>query len=139
MLPYGMLESFHIINMFIRMENKKKEVLLLSAKTGLFFANCDGEFDDTESKFISDYILEIIHAGIDIEDTMEDLIKLKGEITTIEELISYTKEFLYKLSDDEKPIIISELKTFIEGLISIDGVVHPKETEYFNKWKKELC
>ncbi|MEE0917546.1 MAG: hypothetical protein UIQ67_04485 [Bacteroidales bacterium] len=119
--------------------SRKKEVLLLAAKTGLFFANCDGEFDNKESKFISDYILEIMHAGIDIEDTMEDLIKLKGEKHTIEELIDYTKNFLKTLDEDDKCITLSEMKKFIENLINIDGVVHPNEEKYFEQWKAEFC
>ena len=50
---------------------------ILVARTGVFFANCDGEYDKLEDKFISEFILQMIKDGIEIEDSLKELIDIK--------------------------------------------------------------
>ena len=119
--------------------NKRKELQLLIAKTGVFFANCDGEYDKLEDKFISEFILAMIKDGIEIEDSLKELIDIKSEKYTIDDIINSTKEFFEVLSEDKKTIAIDILKDFIEKIINADGVVHPNEEKYFNQWKSEFC
>ena len=37
--------------------NVRRDSQILVARTGVFFANCDGEYDKLEDKFISEFIL----------------------------------------------------------------------------------
>lgn len=119
--------------------NKRKELQLLIAKTGVFFANCDGEYDKLEDKFISEFILAMIKDGIEIEDSLKEVIDIKSEKYTIDDIINSTKEFFEVLSEDKKTIAIDILKDFIEKNINADGVVHSNEEKYFNQWKSEFC
>ena len=119
--------------------NKRKELQLLIAKTGVFFANCDGEYDKLEDKFISEFILAMIKDGIEIEDSLKEVIDIKSEKYTIDDIINSTKEFFEVLSEDKKTIVIDILKDFIEKIINADGVVHSNEEKYFNQWKSEFC
>ena len=119
--------------------NKRKELQLLIAKTGVFFANCDGEYDKLEDKFISEFILAMIKDGIEIEDSLKEVIDIKSEKYTIDDIINSTREFLKKLTEEEKTTTIDLMIDFIEKVINADGVVHPNEEKYFNQWKSEFC
>lgn len=119
--------------------NKRKELQLLIAKTGVFFANCDGEYDKLEDKFISEFILAMFHDGIEMTDSLKEIIDIKNKKFTIDEIINCTKEFFEVLSEDKKTIAIDILKDFIVKIINADGVVHPNEEKYFNQWKSEFC
>lgn len=118
--------------------SKLKEIQLLVAKTGVFFANCDGEYDKKEKEFIAKFILNMIHKGIDIDESLNELIDVKHSNISIEEVVLETKEFLNSIDREEQILTISMMKEFIERLINIDGVKHEKEVEYFNKWKQEI-
>ena len=37
----------------------KSKMAVLVAKTGIFFANCDGEYDEREREFITRYVQEL--------------------------------------------------------------------------------
>ena len=119
--------------------NRLNEIQLLVGKIGVFFANCDGEYDKLEDKFISEFILAMIKDGIEIEDSLKELIDIKSEKYTIDDIINSTKEFFEVLSEDKKTIAIDILKDFIEKIINADGVVHSNEEKYFNQWKSEFC
>ena len=67
--------------------NRLNEIQLLVGKIGVFFANCDGEYDKLEDKFISEFILAMIKDGIEIEDSLKELIDIKSEKYTIDDLL----------------------------------------------------
>ena len=119
--------------------NKREETQILVARTGVFFANCDGEYDKLEDKFISEFVLQMIKDGIEIEDSLKELIDIKSEKCTIDDVINSTKELLYQVNGEERTQIVDMLKDFIEKIINADGVVHPNEEKYFNQWKSEFC
>ena len=119
--------------------NRLNEIQLLVGKIGVFFANCDGEYDKLEDKFISEFILAMIKDGIEIEDSLKELIDIKSEKYTIDDIINSTREFLKKLTEEEKTTTIDLMIDFIEKVINADGVVHPNEEKYFNQWKSEFC
>lgn len=116
-----------------------KNTQILVARTGVFFASCDGEYDKLEDKFISEFILQMIKDGIEIEDSLKELIDIKSEKCSIDDVINSTKELLNQVNADERPQIVDMLKDFIEKVINADGVVHPNEEKYFNQWKSEFC
>ena len=119
--------------------NLIKETKILVARTGVFFANCDGEYDKLEDKFISEFVLQMIKDGIEIEDSLKELIDIKNEKCTIDDVINSTKELLNQVNADERQQVVDMLKGFIEKLINVDGVLHPNEVKYFDKWKDEFC
>lgn len=119
--------------------NIVKEIQIVIARTGVFFANCDGEYDKLEEKFISEFVLQMIKDGIEIEDSLKELIDIKSEKITIDDVINSTKAFLGQINEVEKSQIVGMLKDFIEKVINADGVVHPNEENYFNQWKSEFC
>ena len=119
--------------------NLIKHTQILVARTGVFFANCDGEYDKLEDKFISEFILQMIKDGIEIEDSLKELIDIKSEKSSIDDVINFTKEFLSQVNEDERHQVIDMLKDFIEHVINADGVIHPNEEKYFNQWKDEFC
>ena len=119
--------------------NKVKEVQILIARTGVFFAGCDGNHDELEDKFISEFILKMMDKGIEVKDSMKELIDIKSEKCSIDDVINSTKEFLAQVNEDEKPQVVDMLKGFIEKLINVDGVLHPNEVKYFDQWKDEFC
>ena len=116
-----------------------KHIQILVARTGVFFANCDGEYDKLEDKFISGFVLQMIKDGIQIEDSLKELIDIKSEKCTIDDVINSTKELLHQVNGEERTQIVDMLKDFIEKVINADGVVHPNEEKYFNQWKSEFC
>ena len=119
--------------------NVRRDSQILVARTGVFFANCDGEYDKLEDKFISEFILQMIKDGIEIEDSLKELIDIKSEKITIDDVINSTKAFLGQINEVEKSQIVGMLKDFIEKVINSDGVVHRNEAKYFNQWKSEFC
>ena len=119
--------------------NVRRDSQILVARTGVFFANCDGEYDKLEDKFISEFILQMIKDGIEIEDSLKELIDIKSEKCTIDDVINSTKELLHQVNGEERTQIVDMLKDFIEKVINADGVVHPNEEKYFNQWKAEFC
>ena len=119
--------------------NARKEFQLLVARTGVFFANCDGEYDKLEDKFISEFILQMIKDGIEVEDSLKELIDIKSEKCTIDDVINSTKELLNQVDGEERTQIVDMLKDFIEKVINADGVVHPNEEKYVEQWKAEFC
>ena len=119
--------------------NLIKHTQILVARTGVFFANCDGEYDKLEDKFISEFILQMIKDGIEIEDSLKELIDIKSEKSSIDDVINFTKEFLSQVNEDERHQVVDMLKDFIEHVINADGVIHPNEEKYFNQWKDEFC
>lgn len=119
--------------------NTVKEIQIVIARTGVFFANCDGEYDKLEERFISEYVLQMIKDGIEIEESLKELIDIKSEKITIDDVINSTKAFLGQINEVEKPQIVGMLKDFIEKVINVDGVIHPNEEKYFNQWKSEFC
>jgi uncharacterized tellurite resistance protein B-like protein len=119
--------------------NARKDFQILIARTGVFFANCDGEYDKLEEKFISEFILQMIKDGIEIEDSLKELIDIKSEKCSIDDVINSTKEFLNQVNVEERTQIIDMLKDFIEKVINADGVIHQNEVKYFEQWKAEFC
>ena len=119
--------------------NARKEFQILIARTGVFFANCDGNYDEFEDKFISEFILKMMEDGIEIKDSLKELIDIKSEKCSIDDVINSTKEFLNQVNADERPQVVDLIKDFIEKLINIDEVIHPNEEKYFEQWKAEFC
>lgn len=113
---------------------KKYEMMALLAKTGLFFANCDGNYDRSEQRFISAYIetlSENEHIPNTISSMLHDTIK---QTYTLETILSDTRAHLTGFNSDECHAIIRVIKDFITRLIAADGRIDSNEQRYFNEW-----
>lgn len=113
---------------------KKYEMMALMAKTGLFFANCDGNYDPKEQKFISIYIQTLSdneHIPDEISSLLQDTIK---HTFTLEMILSDTRTLLTGFNPDECREIIRVIKDFISQLIAVDGHIDSNKQRYFNEW-----
>ena len=115
--------------------DKIVNVIKLMARTGLFFANVDGQYDSKEQEFIENFI-----AGIEQIGELEP--ELKADVTDslnhsyeLPAIIEATKDLVDGFSEQERAAILGSIQSFIERVINIDGEVHPAEAENFNQWK----
>lgn len=115
--------------------DKIVNVIKLMARTGLFFANVDGQYDSKEQEFIENFI-----AGIEQIGELEP--ELKADVTDslnhsyeLPAIIEATKDLVDGFSEQERAAILGSIQSFIERVINIDGEMHPAEAENFNQWK----
>lgn len=120
------------------MVNYSKTAILL-AKTGLFFANCDGDYDDREQKFIKNFIEELKNAESHItNDVLALVAKTIDSTYTLSDIISETKAYLAPFNSDEKKVVLDAFSEFIDNVINADSILVDKEVENFSQWKTAL-
>ncbi len=119
------------------MDNSRTAILL--AKTGLFFANCDGVYDEQEQKFIENFIGELKNAESHItNEVLASVAKTIDRTYTLTDIISETKDYLAPFNSDEKKVILDAFSDFIGNVINADSVLADKEVENFSQWKAAL-
>lgn len=112
---------------------KHEQFALLIVKAGVFFANCDGKYDETEQTFIDDYV-DRLHGISEMTDNVFVAIKsIVPKSLTIDEIISETNTLLSKLDDKNFEKAKGAMLSFVDKVIAADGVDHPKE-----QYNKEL-
>lgn len=102
----------------------------------LVFANCDGEYDPREKKFIQNFLrsLELNHILAPGKYNKEALESSVSE--DIDNLLSDTKRFVSELNEEERKPFIDLLDGYIQGIIKADNIIDPHETYYYNMWKE---
>lgn len=118
---------------------KLADTIKLMAKTGLFFANADGQYTDEEKKFITDFILGIEQIGemevglkAQVMDTVNHSYMLEG-------IIEETNALLAGFTATEKDAIRKSLKAFVNNVIMADGTRCSAEQDNYLKWKDAIC
>jgi len=112
------------------------DIIQLTAKTGLFFANCDGKYDDKEKDFIEGYIAGLEVIG-DIDPQLKENVKASLDKTyTLDEITAETKQLLDGFNDEEQKQIIMAIDEFIRKLIRIDHRVDAAEKKNYAAWKR---
>jgi len=121
------------------MANEKSigKVILLAAKTGLYFANVDGEYDVKEKEFIDNYIQKLSEIG-PIDDVKEEIEALVGQTFTLDEVVADTRDLLEDFSGLEKMLIRSTLNQFAKKIIKADGEQAPVEKTAYAMWKEAI-
>lgn len=119
-------------------QSQTERLCILTAKTGIFFAKCDGDYDTREQDFIHSYIKLLELNGILTSGTKENLETLESAELTIQQIIEETNLFLSQLKDAEKQECIKALERFIRKVINADNVIKPEETENFRIWKEHI-
>lgn len=108
----------------------------LMAKTGLFFAHCDGNFGDREQHFINTFLSSILEVG-DIDEQLKSDVKDSLNHTyTLDEIVGETRQLVEGFNDDERKAILFTVGQFIQKVISADERVESQEQENYKKWKE---
>ena len=116
------------------MTDKLKDTITLTAKAGLFFANCDGDFSQRENDFIEGYIASIEDVGEIPEDLKVEVRDTLNHRYTLDGIIAETNDLVSGFNDDERKAILFTLRQFILKVISADARVKTKEVECYDQW-----
>lgn len=113
----------------------KEQLVQLLIKIGLFFANCDGDYDPREKKFIHNFFrnLELNHIlvpGAYDKEKLENI--APGNIDSI---MAEMESFVNKLHEGEKKLFMDLIDDYIQGIIRADNIIDSHETYYYNMWK----
>lgn len=118
---------------------KLADTITLMAKTGLFFANADGQYTESEKKFITDFVLGIEKVG-DMEEALKaQVMDTVNHAYTLEGVVAETKALLGGFNPDEQLAIKKSLRAFANQVIMADGNRCTTEQENYINWKKALA
>ena len=116
----------------------KSKMAVLVAKTGIFFANCDGEYDEREREFITRYVQELKQEDGASEELTRAIEETLMRRCTYEEIVVETQRVLSSFNEAERKAILEKLKEFIDKVICADDYLHPNEVTLFERWKNDL-
>ena len=117
------------------MKNEKlSNSILLTAKAGLFFASCDGDFSQKERDFVEGYITSIEEVGEIPSELKEALADTINHTYTLEEIIGDTLDLVEGFNEDERKAILFTLRQFILKAIASDSRVKEKEVAAYDQW-----
>jgi len=113
------------------------KIILLAAKTGLYFAHVDGEYDTKEKEFIDNYIQKLSEIG-PVDDVKDEIIALTDKSFTLDEVVADTRDLLEDFNGLEKMLIRSTLTQFAKKIIKADGTEAPAEKTAYAMWKEAI-
>ena len=113
------------------------KVIMLAAKTGLFFAKADGNYNVAEKQFIESFIDKLAAIGPvdEVKDSMEGLLQRP---LTLDEIEADTDSLLNEFNGLERMLVRATLTQFVQRVIAADGQKHEKEAELFEAWQKAI-
>ena len=113
------------------------KVIMLAAKTGLFFANADGNYNVAEKQFIESFIDKLAAIGPvdEVKDSLEGLLQRP---LTLDEIEADTDSLLDEFNGLERMLVRATLTQFVQRVIAADGQKHEKEVELFEAWQKAI-
>ena len=117
---------------------KLKDSIVLTAKAGLFFANCDGQFSQKENDFIEGYIASIEDVGEIPDDLKAELRDTLNHRYALDDIIAETMDLVSGFNDDERKAILVTTSLFIRKVIMADQRVESKERENYERWKEAV-
>lgn len=118
---------------------KLADTIKLMAKTGLFFANADGQYTESEKKYITDFIQGIEQVG-DMDSALkEQVLDTVNHAYTLDDILAETKALLDGFNPDEQVAIKKSLHAFANQVILADGNRCTAEQESYINWKKALA
>ncbi len=113
-------------------------IVKLVAKTGLYFSCVDGVYDDSERRFVENYIGQLSRVGdaTEVKDMIEHALE---QHFTHDEIVADTRELLSMFaSPNDRQAIVMALFQFVNSVIKADGVEHPAEKEALIRWAEAL-
>ena len=114
------------------------DVIKLTAKTGLMFANCDGVYSDRENDFIEGFIAGIEQFGDVDEQLKADVRDTLNHQYELYPVIAETKAFLDGFNVLEKALILRAINDFAKKVIIADGETREAEKNNYDIWAREL-
>ena len=125
----------HILSMV----RSRDEFILLAVKIAIHIAKCDGDFSPEEDKEIDRYIGQLNASPVVPEVIKNRIFEIKNNNLSFDELVTETHSFLNKYCNEEhKREVISYIYNLITDIIAADGIVHPAEEAFLDKWEKEF-
>ena len=120
------------------MDTKKiADVIDLMAKTGLFFAKADGQYEGGEKKFIEKFLGRLAEYG-DVADLQPKLEGYLNESFTIEQIVDETNALVSDFNKVEKAAILAAISSFIQKVIKSDGEQESAEVAAYAVWKNAV-
>lgn len=120
------------------MMEKVIDTIKLMAKTGLFFANSDGNFAERERDFLENFVGGIESVG-DISDELKAEVKdTLNHSYDLDGIVRETLQLVEGFNDDERKAILVTTSLFIRKVILSDTRVESKERENYELWKKAV-
>jgi hypothetical protein len=114
------------------------DTIKLMAKTGLFFANSDGNFAERERDFLENFVGGIESVG-DISDELKAEVKdTLNHSYDLDGIVKETLQLVDGFNDDERKAILVTTSLFIRKVILSDTRVESKERENYELWKKAV-
>lgn len=114
------------------------DTIKLMAKTGLFFANSDGNFAERERDFLENFVGGIESVG-DISDELKAEVKdTLNHSYDLDGIVRETLQLVDGFNDDERKAILVTTSLFIRKVILSDTRVESKERENYELWKKAV-
>lgn len=117
---------------------KLVNTIKLMAKTGLFFASCDGDYSQHERDFINAFLNSILSVG-DIDESLQNEVNdsLKRSFS-LEEIIQETRQLVDGFNEDERKAILLTMSAFVQKVISADERMDSQERANYAKWKEAV-
>ena len=112
------------------------ETIKLMAKAGLFFANCDGHFEQRERHFINAFLEGILEVGEISDSLKEDVRDTLNHSYTIDGIIADTEHLIEGFNEDERKAILFTISQFILKVVASDSKEESAERENYIKWKE---
>ena len=114
------------------------DTIKLMAKTGLFFANSDGNFAERERDFLENFVGGIESVG-DISDELKAEVKdTLNHSYDLDGIVKETLQLVEGFNDDERKAILVTTSLFIRKVILSDTRVESKERAHYELWKKAV-
>ena len=111
----------------------------LMAQTGLFFANCDGNYSDREHQSIEDFksmMIENVN-GVNryaLRHCFDDI----DRTYSLEEILSMTHRLVDNMQDEERKRVISSIDDFIIQVMAAESHEAGPEQAYYERWKQDV-
>lgn len=113
---------------------KTDNMIILLAKTGLFFAKCDGEYSDHEKAFISDYIQMMKNKSVLSSESEQQILEMENRKLSFDEILLDTDKLLEGFNPTEQKAIVESIRDFIQKVIEADNRIDKNEKQYFEQW-----
>nr|WP_314558218.1 hypothetical protein [uncultured Capnocytophaga sp.] len=121
----------------LSMVRSRDEFTLLAIKIAVHIAKCDGDFSTEEDEEIDRYIGQLNASPIVPEVIKNRILEIKNDNLSFDELVTETHSFLNKYCKGEnKREVAAYIYNLITDIIAADGIVHPAEEAFLDKWGK---
>ena len=121
----------------LSMVRSRDEFTLLAIKIAVHIAKCDGDFSPEEDEEIDRYIGQLNASPIVPEVIKNRIFEIKNNNLSFDELVTETYSFLNKYCNGEnKREVAAYIYNLITDIIAADGIVHPAEEAFLDKWGK---